>query len=234
MTPVYGSSGPRRLAGFVLACAMAVPTSCRGDVPPEPRLAAETASAFARYLEQAEARNAGELRAGTPVFWIDGLPEKDRAAAYAALKRGEVKLRQLEVRDAAGKKLECPHGMIHHWAGVIFIPDANLEDALGLLEDYNQHAKYYSPDVERSQIETHDGDHFRVMMRFRRHKVVTVVLNTEQDINYFRDSPTRAHSRSSAVRIVQVENAGRKDERERPEGDDDGFLWRMETWWRMD
>ena len=35
------------------------------------------------------------------------------------------------------------------------------------------------------------------------------------------------------MRIAQVENAGKRDEREKTTGDDDGFLWRMETWWRM-
>jgi hypothetical protein len=70
-------------------------------------------------------------------------------------------------------------------------------------------------------------------LRFRRHKVITVVLDTEHDIHYFHDSDTRAHSRSSAVRIAQVENPGKSDEREKPPGDDDGFLWRMETWWRI-
>jgi hypothetical protein len=64
--------------------------------------------------------------------------------------------------------------------------------------------------------------------------VITVVLNTEHEIDYFRDSPERAHSRSSAVRIAEVENAGNSDEREKPPGDDGGFLWRMETWWRME
>jgi len=31
-----------------------------------------------------------------------------------------------------------------------------------------------------------------------------------------------------------VENAGKSDERENPPGADGGFLWRMETWWRME
>jgi len=43
-----------------------------------------------------------------------------------------------------------------------------------------------------------------------------------------------AHSRSSALRIAEVENAGKSDEREKAPGDDGGFLWRMETWWRME
>jgi hypothetical protein len=88
--------------------------------------------------------------------------------------------------------------------------------------------------VERSKLESRDGDHFLVFLRFRRHKVVTVVLNTEHEVQYFHEAPGRAHSRSSAVRIAEVENAGKSDEREKKPGDDHGFLWRMETWWRME
>jgi hypothetical protein len=64
--------------------------------------------------------------------------------------------------------------------------------------------------------------------------VITVVLNTTHDVHYFRDSRERAHSRSSATKISEVENAGKSDEREKPAGDDGGFLWRMETWWRAE
>src|SRR5207248_124234 len=81
-----------------------------------------------------------------------------------------------------GKEIACPAGIIHHWAGVVFIPGAKLGDVLGMLEDYDHHSVYYGPDEERSKIESRDGDHFRVFLRFRRHKVITVVLNTEHDI----------------------------------------------------
>src|SRR2546429_4975492 len=37
-------------------------------------------------------------------------------------------------------------------------------------------------------------------------------------------SPGKAHSRSSAVRIAEVENAGKSNEREKTPGDDDGFM----------
>jgi hypothetical protein len=124
--------------------------------------------------------------------------------------------------------------MIHHWTGVVFIPAAKVEDVLAVLEDYDRHAVYYAPDVERSKLESRNGDHFRVYLRFRRHKVVTAVLNTEHEVDYFHDAPGIAHSRSSAVRIADVENAGKSDEREKSPGDDSGFLWRMETWWRME
>ena len=201
--------------------------------PALPKLKTETQEAFERYVKLAEARNEGELKRGTGLLWVDGLPGEQRAEAYAALKRGEVKMQKLEILDS-DKPIACPGGMIHHWTGVVFLPAAKLEDVLGVLEDYDRHSVYYAPDVERSTIETREGDHFRVFLRFRRHRVITVVLDTEHEVHYFHDAPGKAHSRSSAVRIAEVENAGKSDEREKTPGDDDGFMWRMETWWRME
>jgi hypothetical protein len=197
-----------------------------------PALTAGTRQAFEQYVKLTETRNEAELKHAVNLFWIDGLPEEQRAEAYAALKHGEVRMGRLETRDH-GALIRCPGGLIHHWAGVVFVPRAKLEDVLGVLEDYDNHSVYFSPDVERSRIESRDGDHFRVFLRFRRHKVITVVLNTEHDVEYFRDVAGKAHSRSSAVRIAEVENAGKRDEREKEPGSDGGFLWRMETWWRM-
>ncbi len=201
--------------------------------PALPKLKTETQGAFARYVKLAEARNEDELKRGTGLLWVDGLPAEQRANAYAALKRGEVKMQKLEILDS-NKPIACPGGMIHHWSGVVFLPAAKLEDVLGVLEDYDRHSVYYTPDVERSKIESREGDHFRVFLRFRRHKVITVVLDTEHEVHYFHDAPGKAHSRSSAVRIAEVENAGKSNEREKTPGDDDGFMWRMETWWRME
>jgi len=180
-----------------------------------------------------EGRNEEELKRGTGLLWIDGLSEKEQQAAYAELKRGEVKLKKLEALDN-GKAVACPGGMIHHWTGLVLIPGAKVEDVLGVLEDYDRHSVYYTPDVERSKMESQEGDHFRVFLRFRRHKVITVVLNTEHDVQYFHDGPGKVHSRSSAVRIAEVANAGKSDEKEKTPGDDGGFMWRMETWWRME
>jgi hypothetical protein len=216
------------LAGPCLA-ARAAPAADPASV----KLKEETDAAFQHYLQLTEARNAEELKRGSNLLWIDSLPDSQRAAAYAELKRGDVKMEKLETREH-GEPIRCPGGMIHHWVGLIFIPGAKLDEVLGILEDYDRHSAYYAPDVERSKLESRDGDHFRVFLRFRRHKVITVVLSTEHDVQYYRDSPGRAHSRSSAVRIAEVENPGKSEEREKMPGDDGGFLWRMETWWRME
>lgn len=208
------------------------PALCSSSPEPiSPRLA--TISAFDRDVALTESLNAEELKRGANLLWIDSLAAPERATAYASLKRGEVQIHQVNTLDR-GELIACPGGIIHHWVGVIFIPSATLNQVLSVLEDYDHQSIYYAPDVERSRILSRDGDHFRVFLRFRRHKVITVVLDTEHDIQYFHDSPGLAHSRSSAYRISEVENAGKNDEREKPPGEDDGFLWRMETWWRLE
>ena len=217
--------------GFVVVAmfSVTVTSASAGDL----RLSAETSAAFERYVRLTDARNDAELKRGTGLLWIDALPDSEKQAAYNALRRGEVKVQKLETLDS-GQELKCPGGLIHHWAGVAFISGANVDDVLAVLQDYEHQAEYYAPDVERSKLESRDGDHFRVLLRFRRHKVITVVLDTEHDVRYFRDAPGQAHSRSSAVRIAEVENPGTASEREKDPGDDDGFLWKMETWWRVE
>jgi len=196
------------------------------------RLGNETGEAFARYVLLTDARNDAELKRGTGVLWVDRLAGPERGAAYLGLRNGEVRMSRLVTLDGAAA-VKCPGGLIHHWVGVAFIPGANVDDVLAVLEDYSHQATYYAPDVERSNILARDGAKFRVFLRFRRHKVITVVLDTEHEVSYFRDGPGLAHSRSSAVRIAEVENAGTTSEREKSPGDDDGFLWKMETWWRV-
>jgi hypothetical protein len=225
-----------RIMAFILATLTTQQERVHGAglaEPALPRLKSETQQAFERYVKLTDARNSAELERGTNLLWVDGLTDPQRSEAYAALKRGEVKMQKLETRENGGT-IRCPGGMIHHWVGVVFIPTAKLRDVLEVLEDYDRHSVYYAPDVERSEIESRNGGHFVVFLRFRRHKVVTVVLNTEHQVQYFHDAPGQAHSRSSAVRIAEVENPGKSDEREKKPGDDDGFMWGMETWWRME
>jgi hypothetical protein len=223
----------RAIVLIVAMLVLAIADFARGAEPEPAPLHANTLAAFDRYVKLTEARNEEELKRGTNLLWIDELPPPERADAYTELKRGEVKMKKMETLYG-GKEISCPSGIIHHWVGIVFIPETTLDDVLAMLEDYNKHSLYYAPDVERSKIESRDGGHFRVFLRFRRHKVITVVLDTEHEIQYFHDGPGRAHSRSSAVRIAEVENPGKSDEREKTPGNDGGFLWRMETWWRME
>jgi hypothetical protein len=47
-------------------------------------------------------------------------------------------------------------------------------------------------------------------------------------------SATRAISRSTAARIVEIEDAGSANERALPTGDDHGYLWKLNAYWRYE
>lgn len=217
---------------LVVLCLLIVAgkTSDASTGVPEARDA--TLQGYRDYLARVEVRNAAGLTKGA-FLWIDELPEPEKTRAYTKLKQGGVEMRRLG-KDEGEDATKISGGMIHDWEGMVFIPGARLDQVLAVLQDYNKHSVYYAPDVESAKIESRDGDHFRVYMRFRRKKVVTVVLNTEQDVMYYRDSATREHSRSSAVRIREVANPGTKEEKEKSPGEENGFMWQMETWWRME
>jgi hypothetical protein len=102
-----------------------------------------------------------------------------------------------------------------------------------LLQDYDQHAEIYAPAVARSKLLSRSGDTLRVYLRFHMKKVITVVLNTEHEARFTRLASSRAHSRILSTRIAEVDNAGASGEREKPIGNDGGYLWRLNTYWRF-
>jgi hypothetical protein len=190
-----------------------------------------TVAGYDHYIQVSEQRMATELKSG-PFLHIDGLSAGDRNAALAELKEGHVVSDAMETLDQ-GHKIDAPGGLIHHWIGTVFIPGVTLEQTVKFLQDYDNRAKYYAPSVERSKLLEHNGDHFKMYMRLRDKKIITVVLDTDYDIVYSYPAADRAVARSTTPRIQQVENDGQKDETLKPMGDDGGYMWRLNTYWNM-
>jgi len=203
---------------------------------PSPVLAAElkpaTLAAYSRYVHATEARVQRELVRPNAFLYIDGLPETRRAEVEKQIQNGEVYMEQLKTKDASGQSSDVPDGLIHHWIGDVFVPGATVQQAIALAQDYNHHQEIY-PEVERSRLLTHDGNDFHIFYRLRKHKVITVTLDSEHDVHYFQDDAKRWHSISTSTRIAQVDDAGKRNEHEEPPGHDGGFLWRLDSWWRF-
>ncbi len=193
---------------------------------------AEIQRAFDRYVQLTEARIAVELRPGGAFLALDSLPEADRAAAYAAVRTGQLRMDRLETLEN-GRAIPHPGSMIHHWVGIIFIPGATLEKTIRLIQDYDHDAELYAPDVTRAKILSHSGDDFRVYMRIFQKRIITVVLDMEHEIHYQRLDKSHVASRSISLRVQQIQNPGTPSERALAEGQDDGFLWRINSYWRF-
>lgn len=191
-----------------------------------------TLEAFNRYIAATEARINREVEHPEGFLWIDSLASERRSQAFDELKRGEVFIDRLETRDAAGHEIDVPDGLIHHWIGDVFIPAASLRQVLAFVQDYNHHQDYY-PEIVRSRLVSRDGDDFRIFYRVRKHKVITVTLDTEHDVRYTRLDDAHWSSRSVSTRIAEVVDAGKPGEHEKTAGHDGGFLWRINSYWRF-
>ncbi len=193
----------------------------------------KTLDAFTRYLQATEARIDHDLVRPGAFLYVEGLPEPQRTKALATLKRGDILMQRLETRDPSGREIRAPGGIIHHWLGAVFIPGVSLRQVREVLQDYDHHQDIY-PEVVRSRLVRRDGDDFTIFYRLRKHKVITVTLDTEHTAHYALLDPARGHSRSHATRIAEVENAGQPNEQEKPVGHDGGFLWQLDSDWRYE
>ena len=228
----HKESGRRTLDLLVAAAAL---LTLAGFVPLPSRaeqLGTKTASAFNQYVRAKEARSSQELAGGKIFLWIDALPPEARSQAYARLQQGQIITRRSE-ECASEHCTAVPGGLIHDWTGIVFIPGVSMSQAIAALQDYDRDVDYYQPQVLQSKLLERSGDVFRVFLRLKQVKVVTVVLDTEYEIHYTHLDPSHAYSRSYSTRIAEVEHAGEPVEHDRPAGDDRGFLWRLYSYWRF-
>jgi hypothetical protein len=222
-----GSHAQRALAIFFAAC-LALPLPVHAA-----ELQRQTAQAYDRYIELTAAQVTAELAQSGPYLWVERLPPEQRAPDEEQLRNGQVVIERLDTLDS-GKTIPVPGGIIHHWIGTVFVPGATLGETLAFMQDYDHKTEYFKPDIVRSKILRHDGDDYFVLLRFYNKKIITTVIDTDQEIHYHVVDSTHAYSRSRTTRVQEVENAGRSDEKLAAEGHDRGFMWRMNTYWRFE
>ena len=186
-----------------------------------------TAKAFDTYIAAAEARPA------TPFLWLDTRPAAERNRLLAGLRNGELVIERLRVRPG-GREIDVPDGLIHHWMGMVFIPNATAAEAVKLLQDYDRHASVYAPTVDKSRLLSHAGNEFRFSLRFVMTQVITVVMDGDHQARFAWLGPGRARSWIRSTRLAEVTDAGTARERLEPVGQGGGYLWRLNSYWRFE
>jgi hypothetical protein len=181
-----------------------------------------TAEAFAQYIRETEDR----LNASKVFLWADESPDRARR-----VRAGEI---VVEPFNRKPERSVTGGGLVHDWVGSAFIPGVTVEQTLALVEDYNRHKNIYKPEVVDSRILSRKGNDFRIYMRLLKKKVISVQLNTEHEVKYIQLGPTRWRSISHTTKIAEIENPGKSNEREKPPGTGEGFLWNLNTYWRFE
>lgn len=192
----------------------------------------ETAAAFDRYIRATEARMDDDTRHDRFLV-VDRLRDSRRQAAYDQLQQGQIYIEELHAQQDH-HSIHVPSGLIHHWAGVIFIPNATLSEVIAILQDYDDHENIYKPDVRRSKLIERVGSESRIYLQFFNKSVVTAVLNANFDVSDMRFGGAEYQIASRSTRIAEVANLGKSDEHELPVGKDHGYMWRLYSYWRVE
>lgn len=193
-------------------------------------LCPEAAAGWASYVAATEARMARELKSPRGFLALDFAPNAD--AARRAVLAGETVVEPMETRGPHGEALDVPDAMVHHWRGAVLIPKMTVARLVTELQQGAPPTK--QEDVLQSKVLERRPDWMRVSLKLQRRKIVTVVYNTEHVVVFAHRDDGRATSASRATRIVEVEDANTPREHELPAGDDRGFLWRLDAYWRYE
>jgi hypothetical protein len=223
--PVFRAIAP--VAFIVLAASSAAAAS---DAE-RSELRGPTVQAWMAYERLVDSRLRAAPPVGAPFFALDAYGVDGWKKAALA---GGVAMRRLERPQPGGAAVDVPEGKIHHWAGAVFVPGQTVEGVLQHLSTYAGRESEHYADVLASRLISRSGDAHKVFLKLRRTKIVTVTYNTEHAVEYRRLGASRATARSVSTRIAELADAGTAKEREKPEGQDQGFLWRLNAYWRYE
>jgi hypothetical protein len=188
------------------------------------QLKQETLTSFEAYIREAEAGMQRTLLGRGGFLWVDGAP-----ARAQQVHEGRV---VAEFWSGRGPD-KIPNGLIHDWIGAAWLPGATVESILALVQDYDNHAKIYQPEVIASRLLSRQDDEFQIYLRLLKKRIITVVLDTEHQVYYREVDRTRWTCQSYTTRIAEVENPGSREEKVLPPDTGYGFLWRLYSYWRF-
>jgi len=188
-----------------------------------------TLEGWNQYVAAVEDRRQAEVPSGGRFLTTDFTPEA--AASRQAVMAGQRVIDRVDAPAPGGRSIDVDDALVHHWRGAVLLRGATLD---ALMTRLQSEPPPLSPEVRRASVIDRGPSFIKVFLRLQRTKIVTAVYNTEHEVTFARHGQGRASSRSVATRIAEVDDAGQPGERELAPGEDQGFLWRLNAYWRYE
>jgi hypothetical protein len=192
-------------------------------------LTPDALTGWSAYIAVAEAHMKRELASGDGFLALDF--DDSAAEERRRLTNGEIVIRRVDTFDLGGRRMSVPHAAVHHWRGDVFVPGARVDR---ILRDLQTEPPTWQEDVLKAALVDRGPGPLRVFLKVQRRRFVTVAYNTEHDVTFREYGSARATSTSVSTRIAELESVGTPEERELRPGDDRGFLWRLNGYWRYE
>jgi hypothetical protein len=189
------------------------------------KLDAATVEAFNRYVSGYE-KDAGARFGQSRSFRIDS----ESGSKKAMLDSGRIIAEIVRAENIAD-------GHVYHLYGAMHIAGITVDQVRHTMQNYAKYSEYYKPDVSQSSGEmlpdsVPSDQHFRVSLKLQQSTLwIDVAFDTTYDTHYLKldDHSFQTWSRSTSIR--EYKDAHNPSLGTFPEGDDHGFLWRIDTWW---
>jgi len=179
----------------------------------------ETVQAWNDYIEAVSAQNQKHLAPGNSFLSID--ETSDGAARVHA---GSI----VVLASGPHVPMKVPSGLIHDWIGAAFVPNVTILDILGVVRDYKRYKDIYRPNVADSAPLAVDDREDRFSLLLMNKSVIgKTALNSEYKCSYTRLDARHCYSVTEAKRVREVAEYGTASQRELPEDEGTGLIWRM-------
>jgi hypothetical protein len=189
----------------------------------------ETAAAFDRYIKVTEEEMNQHLGFGD-FLWMDRHPDKKSLVWL-----GQSTIVPLTTLDH-GQEIEVPDGVIQHWLGLVYLERATLDKTSTILLNFNEYHNMIPLQIMDSKTIKHEGDQSEAFLRLFKKQVSAVVLNVNEAATYKMLGASRALISCRSTHIGEVEHPKNKKklDKEREADDSAGYLWRLNTYLRME
>ena len=181
----------------------------------------QAVQAWDSYAANAEWQMRERARGARPFLWGDESNDRKRSLASG----------QVVIAPAVKNGFQAvPNGLIHHWIGAIFIPNASLADLLRVVDAYPCYQEFYRPYVAESRLLGGGAGNQEFLMIFQHRALFTnIAFEARYESRHFKLSPARGYSIAGATRVQEIEAYGRAGERRLTPGTGSGFVWRLNS-----
>jgi hypothetical protein len=179
----------------------------------------DTLQAWDEYVQAVDAR----LKVPSPdrkqFLWIDESPDRVRR-----VRAGEILVSP--VGDHIPKHV--PSGLIHHWMGATFIPNATVNHVFAVTRRYNRYKEFYKPLVidAKPVSQTDTEDKFNMLLR-NKALLSKTALDGDYSSSYVHLDERRWYSISYTTRIREIKDYGQPNEKELEPDVGSGYIWRV-------
>jgi hypothetical protein len=131
--------------------------------------------------------------------------------------------------------LPVPHGLIHHWIGAVFIPEATVRDLSAVVADYGRYSEIYRPTLIKAELldSSNEEQKFSVLW-VQKVLLVTTAFYTELNSKTIELNSQKGYMTFSATRVQQIENYGERGESRLAPDEGSGYLWRLVSFARFE